>query len=96
PVYIRDEVCDILSTLDCSKACGPDDVSSKVLKECRSVLAYPLSYLFNICHINSVFPSDWKLASINPLFKSGDSHVCKNYRPISLLSILGKVIEKCI
>ena len=90
------DVIDILKTLDTSKASGPDLISPKMLKEASEVLAYPLAKLFNISLLFNIFPQSWKCANVTPVFKKNDPIKVDNYRPISLLSLLGKVFEKCV
>jgi len=86
----------ILTSLDVTKSVGPDLVHPKLLKEAASALSIPLHKLFNLSLNISKFPSSWKLAHVTPVYKNGDLTSVKNYRAISLLSILNKVMEKCI
>ena len=86
----------ILATLDTSKASGPDLISPKMLKEASNALAYPLSKLFNLSLSTKIYPKAWKCANVTPVFKKNDPKKVDNYRPISLLSLLGKVFEKCV
>jgi len=67
-----------------------------LLKSCASSLTYPLHYLFSLSLLSSVIPREWKLHTIVPIFKSGDKSDVKNYRPISLLNNISKVLEKII
>ena len=90
------DVEDVLMLLDTSKASGPDLIHPKLLKEGATVLSPHLSTLFNKSIELCLFPSDWKLANIIPVYKKGDRTNATNYRPISLLSCLGKVFEKCV
>ena len=60
------------------------------------MIAGSLCTLFNACLTAGVFPDDWKLANVHPVFKSGDSRLLTNYRPISVLSILAKVFESLV
>ena len=60
------------------------------------MIAGSLSTLFNAYLNAGVFPDDWKLANVHPVFKSGDSRLLTNYRPISVLSILTKVFESLV
>ena len=90
------DVEDVLRLLDTSKASGPDLIHPKLLKEGATVLSPHLSTLFNKSIELCLFPSDWKLANIIPVYKKGDRTNATNYRPISLLSCLGKVFEKCV
>lgn len=90
------DVEDILSSLDTSKATGPDLINPRLLKEASSVLKYPLCRLFNLSLSESIYPSIWKNANVAPVFKKDDPSNVKNYRPISLISILGKVMERCV
>ena len=85
-----------LKDLDGNTAPGPDLISNKILKASASVICKPLTTLFNRCLREGKFPYVWKTAHINPLFKKGNREQCTNYRPISLLSCIGKVLEKCI
>lgn len=90
------EVEDVLSILNSSKASGPDLVSPRVLKEGASVLKYPLCKLFNQSLTTSIYPSSWKKANVIPVYKNNKPNEVKNYRPISLLSIISKCMERCV
>ena len=85
-----------LSRLNSNKSMGPDNISGRVLKECAISTAYPLHLLFNLSFKTGSLPADWKLAHIVPIHKKGDKDDIENYRPISLISIISKVFEKCI
>ena len=90
------DVTSVLLGLDTAKASGPDNVSSHVLKQCAHQLAPSLSCLFNLCLASSCFPSQWKQAHVVPVHKKGKRDDVENYRPVSLLSIISKVIERCV
>ena len=87
---------EILSTLDVTKAPGIDGISPAVLRHCASPLLIPICHLF----INSIttgrIPSQWCTHCIIPIHKSGSKTLVNNYRPISLLCILSKVLEGII
>ena len=92
-----DEVFSALSILDSNKAVGADFTSNKVLKECAQSLCEPLShYLFNMSFAQCIFSATWKGANVVPLFKKKNRHLVSNYRPVSLLSNLSKVMEKVV
>ena len=86
-----DEVKTILSNLSTDSASGPDLIHPKLLKEGSEQLAIPLSRLFNKSLLESKVPFIWKKANVVQIFKKGDKSDQKNYRPISLISVLGKV-----
>ena len=88
------DVEDVLRLLDASKASWPDLIHPRLLKEGAFVMSPHLSKLFNKSIELCQFPSDWKLANIIPVYKKGDRTNATNYRPMSLLSCLGKVLEK--
>lgn len=90
------EVHQILATLDPNKATGPDEISGKVLKECADELAPSLTKLFNLSLSQGIVPREWKFANVVPVFKKGDKHLTDDYRPISLLSLVSKVLERAI
>ena len=91
-----EDIYKILSQLDTSKACGPDGIGNKLLKEAAVPLAQPLSELFNFILSIGIFPEVWKTAQVTALYKKGDPTECNNYRPISLLPCLSKVFEKVL
>ena len=83
--------------LDLSKASGPDCIPVVVLKNCEQELSYILAELFNKYLKESCFPDRWKVSSVVPVFKNvGERSTAKNYRPVSLLSVVGKVFEKLV
>ena len=95
-VITNDDVKDVLSLLNVSKATGPDLINPRLLKEAPDQLCNPLARLFNLSLRKAIFPDVWKIAHLIPVFKSGDRSDYRNYRPISLLSNIGKCMEKCL
>ena len=91
-----EEVCHALQNIDPSKAHGPDGLPSRILKECAYQLAPSLRYLFTKSLKMSQIPMEWKLANIIPIYKQGNKNHVENYRPISLLSVVSKTLERCI
>ena len=68
-----------------------------VLKNCEPELSYILTKLFNKCLKESSFPNCWKVSSVVPVFKNaGERSTAKNYRPVSLLSVVSEVFEKFV
>ena len=86
----------ILRGLDAQKATGPDNVSPHVLKHCARELAAPLTAVFSACLRENTWPSVWKEARVVPVHKKSSRSDPKNYRPISLLSVVGKVFERVV
>ena len=83
--------------LDLPKISGPDCIPVVVLKNCEPELFYILDKLFNKCLKESCFPDCWKVSSVVPVFKNaGERSTAKNYRPVSLLSVVSKVFEKLV
>ena len=85
-----------LASLNVCKAQGPDDIHPYILKECRESLCYPLLYIFRKSLDTGTIPQDWKTANVTPIFKKGQKQKANNYRPISLLSQAGKILESII
>jgi hypothetical protein len=90
------DVADQLQNLDCNKAYGPDGISPKFLKLCVPVIVYPLTKLYKYSMDMCYFPIIWKSANVLPLFKKDEDYLRTNYRPVSLLSCLGKILEKIV
>ena len=75
---------------------GVDNINSKLFKlSYQSIIKY-LVHFFNSCLRTGTFPSALKMAIIKPIFKGGDTQLANNYRPISLLPIMSKILEKLI
>jgi hypothetical protein len=91
-----EEVLNTLLALDPNKAAGPDGIPPRLLKETAQQIAPSLTELFNRSLSCGVFPDDWKLANIVPVHKKGDKRYVENYGPISLLSVISKVLERCV
>jgi hypothetical protein len=85
-----------LANLEIEKACGPDYVQAIVLKECAHALALPIALIFKASIARSELPIQWISANICPLYKKGDKLEAGNYRPVSLTSILCRVLESII
>ena len=91
-----DEVMERLSELDTTKACGPDKIPARLLKECSEQIAPSLYSLFNHSLSIGQIPREWKSADVTPIHKKDPKEDAKNYRPISLLPIVSKVLEHCV
>ena len=90
------EVQGVLETLELGKSTGPDNINNRVLKELSLALSNPLCDLFHTSMSKSHFPNIWKEANVSPLHKKDDPSLVGNYRSISLLSAIGKVIENIV
>ena len=73
---------------------GYDDISSKLLKDASTTIAPHLSNIINLSYEMKTFPESMKKATISALHKKKDVNIISNYRPISILPALSKVIEK--
>ena len=91
-----DEILKLIDDLDENKSTGSDGISCHLIKLTKFIVAPLLVNLFNACMYTSVFPNAFKIAEVIPLFKGGNMHILGNYRPISLLPIFGKLLEKVI
>ena len=86
----------IIVSLNPSKAHGHDSISIRMLKICGNTICKPLELIFKQALTTGVFPSEWKKGNIVPCCKKGDKQNIKNYRPVSLLPICGKIFERLI
>ena len=85
-----------LASLKTKKAIGLDKISSRLLKDSADAITTSLTFLFNRSLSSAVFPSIWKMGKVVPIFKSGDRTNASNYRPITILPVLSKIIEKAV
>jgi hypothetical protein len=86
----------VIRQLKAKQSSDANGVSSKMIRFIGDEIANPLSHIFNISLNNGVFPSKLKLCRVIPIFKAGNSLECDNYRPISLLSSISKILEKIV
>ena len=85
-----------IQNLPSKNSCGVDGISSKLIKIIEPAIIKPLTLLINQVLNTGIFPDELKIAKVIPLFKKDDPKLLKNYRPISLLPTISKVIEKII
>ena len=95
PVSIA-KVRKLLEQQNPTKATGSDGIPAALLRAHADVLAPSLALLFNKSMREGHFPAPMKVASISPLFKGGDPSIAKNHRPVSLMSIVSKLLEQVI
>ena len=80
--------------LNPQKIAGFDAIPSKIIKDSVTVLTSPLTNLCNTSVVESLFLSDLKYANVTPLYKKDDSTNKENYRPISILPSISKILER--
>ena len=95
-IFSEEEVYCALIQLDPNKATGIDTISPRILKHCASSLTHPLCHLYNLSLSTGSIPQEWKVHLIVPVHKSADHASVKNYRPISLLCNVSKVLESLV
>ena len=89
-------VSEMIDDMKGGKAQGFDEIPSMVIKDLKSSLVLPLTWLFNTITLTSIVPKAWKISKITPIHKKGPKKNINNYRPINNISSLSKVFEKCI
>ena len=93
---VKEEVDTLIRKINISKSSGILQVSSRLLKDSFQALSDKLTHLFNLSIATAIFPAQWKKALVIPIPKTGDTKKAVNYRPISLLPLPGKMLEKLI
>ncbi|KAK4818726.1 hypothetical protein QYF61_018705 [Mycteria americana] len=87
---------DLLHHLDTHKSMGPDGIHPRVPRELAEALTKPLSILYQQSWLTGEVPVDWGLANVTPIYKKGRKEDPGNYRPVTLTSVPGKVMEQII
>ena len=96
-IHIENEdIITLIRKLNPNTANGSDGISAQMLLLCDNSVILPLRIIFTDILTTATYPNMWKLANVTPIFKKGDKQLTKNYRPISLLPICGKMFEKII
>ena len=94
--FTEKDIENVIQNLDSNKVHGHDMISIRMLKICVKSIIKPLLIIFKKCIEKSCFPNEWKKANFVPVHKKNDKQLLKKYRPISLLPICGKVLERLL
>ena len=78
------------------KSLKKNNLPPKLLKQCAAYISTPLTYIVNLSLTTSAVPALWKMAKVVPVHKSGSTNIPDNYRPISILPTLSKVLERVV
>ena len=95
-IFSEDDILQSIRHLDANKSHGFDGISIRMLKLCDSSIVKPLSIIFHNCINKGHFPLVWKKGNITPIYKKNEKNLIENYRPISILPICGKLLERII
>ena len=90
------EVCNIITSMKAKNSSGHDFISSKFIKSIQNSICKPLSIIFNKSFETGTIPKHIKIAKVIPIYKCKEKHEMGNYRPISLLPSISKIIEKLV
>ena len=82
--------------LNVNKSCGPDEIHPQILIELVDLVSKPLALLLNKTMDEGCILQDWRMAYVSPIFKKGARNKADNYRPISLTSIVCKLMESFV
>ena len=94
--FTKDDIAKIIKNLNPNKAHGFDMISIRMIKICGESILKPLELIFKSCLENGKFPNEWKKANVVPVHKRNNKQLIENYRPISLLPVCGKILERLI
>ena len=90
------EVRDVITELKNCKSKDSYGINTQIIKTLKNIIVFPLTNLINQCIKYNIFPTVLKIAKVIPIYKKGDKDDASNYRPISLLPIIAKIIEKIL
>ncbi len=92
----KSELLKCIDGLSSSKSPGHDKLDSYLIKKTGNIIAEPLLKIFHLSLLSGIVPHDFKMAKVIPLYKNGDPKLICNYRPISILPCLSKVLERLV
>ena len=85
-----------LKEISVKKATGPDEIPALFIKMISQYIAKPMCHIINMSLTQGIVPLQWKISRVTPIYKKGDKQEKSNYRPISVIPVLAKVIEKIV
>ena len=94
--FSESDILQIINNQDSNKAHGHDMISIRMLKLCGEAICRPLNIILKTCLNTGTFPSEWNKGNVVPIYKKDDKQNVKNYCPVSLLPICGKIFERLI
>ena len=90
-IATEEQMLELIKGVDISKACGYDGGGNKIIKLCNEAFHVYFTQFINLPLSLGQYPSEWKLATVIPLFQNGNRRLKVNYRPVSLLAIFLKI-----
>ena len=93
---VEEEIKDIVNNLNAKKSCGYDDITNFLLKNIVNEIITPLTHILNLSLSSGTVPLKMKIARVVPIFKKGQKDSLNNYRPISLLTSISKILERLV
>ena len=90
----RQEIIEIANSFRTGTAAGYDNLPMGIIKEAISLISEPITHIINLSLCSGVVPRELKIARVIPIFKTGDRGLFNNYRPVSVLSIFSKLLER--
>ena len=94
PLITEQEIQKFLTKLDITKATGLDNIEANFLKVTGPCITKTLMEICNLSITSNTFPCSWKVARVSPLYKKNNKDNPSNFRPVSILSILSKLLER--
>jgi len=92
----QSDVLKYVKAIPLNKASGLDQIPSCIIRLSIDYILLPLTHIMNLSLSKGVIPNAWKIARITPLHKGGDRTKVSNYRPISVLPVLSKVLKNSL
>jgi hypothetical protein len=90
----EEEVISLTKSLKGKPTAGYDDIPESLVKQCIQLIKGPLTHIYNVSLSSGVFPDEWKTAKVKPLYKKGDRYDMLNYKPISIIPVFAKLLER--
>ena len=91
----ENEICKIIGTFKDSAA-GWDDMRANDIKHIKEIVCIPLKYICDLSFSSGIFPHELKIANVVPIHKANDDMVFSNYRPVSVLPVFSKLLERLV